>query len=399
MASKTIATQYFMKSYDDSLEARKAINKLGVIVSNDNDVLIFTSGKKNTNCYTRECNGLILEKNTYKILAIPPRNLVKNIDFDSVNRLLYQGLYKIYKINEGSIITFYYYNNEWRLSTSNGCNVANNKWDKKTYKEMVVECLEIYDISWDDFIKTLDTKHCYSFGFKHPDIHKFKDGKDYNVWFVHSINLDEEDPNYLWASNQSPIEKNSNQEEVRDVADVKDLYKTASESLDVYLNCKEHKVPVYGFIMRSINIEIAGSYSDIIIESSLFKAIKNIWYDRNINKLCFDDKLEKESIIPLFAYLDQRKYENFNLLFPEYKPKLDFISLQLDRVSDSAVLLINGDSTDTKHAEVAKKILIQYKLDNVKLDLKTKSNEDKKRIIHSYMCHISFLYYLLPLMS
>jgi len=396
MASKTIATQYFMKSYNDFMEARKAINKLGVLVSNDENVLIFTSGKKNSNCYTRECNGLVLEKNTYRILAVPPRNLVKIINFDSVNRLLYQGLYKIYRINEGTIINFYYYNDEWVLSTTNGCNVANTKWEEKTYKEMIMECLEKYGIEWNEFLENLNKKSCYSFGFKHPDIHKFKEESQYKIWFVHSINLDESDNNYLWAINTSPIPKIPSQEEIENVGDVRELFKIANDALENYINDKKI---TYGFIMRSVNVDIAGNYSDILIESSLLKTIRFIWYDKHINRLCFDEKLEKETIIPLFAYLDQRKYENFNLLFPEYKNKMELISNELNNTSDVAVKLINGEKLQNKYSEVASSILEQFKKDNIKLDWTSKNDAEKKKLFHSYMCHCSFMYYLLPLIQ
>jgi hypothetical protein len=78
---------------------------------------------------------------------------------------------------------------------------------------------------------------------------------------------------------------------------------------------------------------------------------------------------------------------------------MELISNELNNTSDVAVKLINGEKLQNKYSEVASSILEQFKKDNIKLDWTSKNDAEKKKLFHSYMCHCSFMYYLLPLIQ
>ena len=162
---KTLATKYFMQSSTSAESARLELYQQGIKTSYNEEVMIFTTlhTAKNTlkNHYLQECNGLILEQKTWRPLVVPPKTLRFNIDTDASNRYLHQGLYHIYKAQDGTCFNLYFYGNKWVISTARGHTMNDVKWNNsKTYQEIITECLEKIGLSWEDFINQLNKKNC-----------------------------------------------------------------------------------------------------------------------------------------------------------------------------------------------------------------------------------------------
>ena len=169
----------------------------------------------------------------------------------------------------------------------------NIKWDEnQTYQELISECLDKRGYTWKKFTELLDVKNCYSFGFKHPKLHKFShdDSSIYKIWHIQYINLDNSSIHYMWSQDKSPIYNIVDQQLYdKPVDNIKDLYNKASNALNNYISGID-KEPCYGFILRSVNFRLTGQNSDLFIESSLMRTIRKIWYENKFISLCRSNK-------------------------------------------------------------------------------------------------------------
>ena len=140
------STPYFLKIKED--------------INFPNIFLIHTTENSDLNYkLVRECNGIIIEKNTYKILCYTfdkcYEDLNENFDYDN--------LY-IESCIEGTLIRLYFYNNKWMVSTKRCIDATKSKWlSDKNFFELFLECTNI------NLMETLNKNHCYSFVLAHPE--------------------------------------------------------------------------------------------------------------------------------------------------------------------------------------------------------------------------------------
>jgi len=111
-----------------------------------------------------ECNGIILEKDTLKIVCytfdkcIDQENIPENINTED--------LYFEYSL-ESTLIRAFYYNDEWILSTKKCINARRAKWlSSKNFVELFFEYIDIQNY---DIFQKLNTSCCYSFLITHPE--------------------------------------------------------------------------------------------------------------------------------------------------------------------------------------------------------------------------------------
>jgi hypothetical protein len=422
--NQVLATQYFMSTHSNITDACSELYSLGIKTSFNDDLMIFstqhTSKNNINNTYAQECNGLILEKDTWKPLVVPPRSLRFNIDTDASNKFLHQGLYHIYKAEDGTCFNMYFRNSgevsnndsketgRWVISTARGYDMNNVKWDSKTYQEIIAECLERIGLTWETFTSQLNVNHCYSFGFKHPSFHKFFEGKDtpvYKIWFIQSVNLETDSEKYLWASDKSPIAIINNQEVYAGpVGNLRELYKLASCALDDFIGVG---TVCYGFILRSANFEQTEYHSDLFIESILMRTIRKFWYENTIISKCHKNNWTKEKTITLYAFLDTSNYELFRLLFKQYTNEMDQYAVMLNDITNLMVRLVKepsvleiedqkGEMTEQtrKYLETSKNLLQSFK-DNIRYNINNKSADQLKKAFYEFNCHPNSLEFLM----
>jgi hypothetical protein len=401
-ARKTLATEFFMRGHADVNSARQELLRMGIKTSYDTNVMIFSTLHSNknvlSNAYAQESNGLVLEQKTSKPLVVPPRSLRFNIDTDASNRFLHQGLYHVYRVQDGTCFNLYHYHGSWVISTSKGYNMNNICWDGASYQQIVTECLEAIGLTWDTFTEQLDKTRCYSFGFKHPSFHKFFEGSDspiYKIWFIQSVNLDENSSEYLWASDKTPIGIIEPQvTHMGPVNNLKELYKIASCALENFMANNEVN---YGFILRSVNFEATGFHSDLFVESSLMRAIRRFWYENNLIDMCHKNKWPKEMAITLNAYLDSSTYEMFLLMFKQYTDTLASYSGIVQSVVLGMIELSKNRNADIAQTNSVAASMLQSFTDTTKHNLASKSDEEKRKIFTHYVCHPSSLELLMPM--
>lgn len=109
-----------------------------------------------------ECNGIILDKNTFKIICY---TFNKCIDSNAIDvNLNYDNLYYETAL-EGTLIRLYFYNDIWNLSTKKTINASKSKWlSNKSYSELFYE-----SFTNDNCITNLNKNYCYSFIITHPE--------------------------------------------------------------------------------------------------------------------------------------------------------------------------------------------------------------------------------------
>lgn len=395
---ETLAVIHFAKQHKTFEDLRKALYALGIKSSFDQNRVIFntlhSSKAEITNIYQQECNGLVLSKDTtlnskeeWKILCVPPRSLRFNIDTNQSDIYLHQGLYHIFKVQDGTCVNLYYYQNRWVIATASGYEMNNIKWESQTYQELFTECLEHLEtpLTWEEFTEKLDVQHCYSFGFKHPKFHRFRERQVdslYRLWFIQCVNLDPTNENYLWASDNgiNGIPVQSRYEE--SVNNLTDLYKLASNALLNYIEYGEP--PCFGFILRSVNFEKTGFHSDLFIESTLMRSIRKTWYENSMIELCHKKNWQshKETIITLHSYLDSERYEVFQLLFPQYQDQCDLYANDIRQIIDQMIL--SDNIKDGKYSNIAQTFLVNFNK-SIKYDVSKKSADQKRKIYFSWI--------------
>jgi hypothetical protein len=325
-------TQEDQKNYDDTT---KPIPKKKII---------FTSkpNAKYDNPIVRECNGIVMELGSHKIIAYPPDNFVPFLAEEVKKNINH---YYIFKANQGTIITLGYYPptnfNEldpstygttidgWNISTRNGVDVGDLKWNKtnKTYKEILLEIIDrtIFD--------KLNKKYCYTLGFTYPDCHVFNVTNS-QVWFIQSRCLDANEKSYLipnFINNDLGLPNH----EIVNVEKISNLITSATDALMQYIN---GGVINYGYILRSVNREKTGKYSDIYIESSLSSILKTLIYNTNLTL----------PFIIVDSYISLSKSNIFITLFPQYKKIYENLDNLFCKLTDLVLYKFIFDIFNTK---------------------------------------------------
>lgn len=132
------------------------------------------------NKIVNECNGIILDKNTLKIVCYTfdkcsdEQNIPDNLD---KNKLFLE-----YAI-EGSLIRLYYYDNKWILSTKRCIDASKSKWlSDKNFVELFNECLGNINMN-------IDTNYCYSFIISHPENNIFSKNNTPKLYHISTRNM------------------------------------------------------------------------------------------------------------------------------------------------------------------------------------------------------------------
>ena len=163
-------TNFIQKNNITNFESLKSIlenDPYNLKIKEDNTLqtlcLIHNQDKSDfNNKIVNECNGIILDKNTLKIICY---TFDKCEETNSPNNLDTNQLFIEYSM-EGSLIRLYNYDNKWMLSTKRCIDAGKSKWlSTKNFVELFYECLG--DINLLD--QSIDPKYCYSFIISHPE--------------------------------------------------------------------------------------------------------------------------------------------------------------------------------------------------------------------------------------
>jgi hypothetical protein len=159
-----------LKDFDKICKVLKNEPYYGKIKWSKNLYLISYSDQSDKdNEIVQEMNGIILEKNTNKVIANCTK-IIKEKTFEEFddNFTTDHEKYLIDEIDDGTNIRFYYYNNKWNIATNKNINAYYGYWyhRNKSFGEMVDEYL---DKNKGKFYKILDKQYTYFYTLTHPD--------------------------------------------------------------------------------------------------------------------------------------------------------------------------------------------------------------------------------------
>jgi hypothetical protein len=241
-----------------------------------------------------ECNGIILEKDTFKIICYTFNKSLDKLEFDP--RLNLNELYVEYAL-EGTLIRLFYYNNSWNISTKKCIDASKSKWiSNKNFTQLFQECIQ--NIS---FIENLNPDCCYSFVLTHPENRIVVNYIEPKIFHISTRNM-----KTLEEINESiGVEK-----VLKNRIDQKDL----PELLNKLFN--ETSLFYEGYILSDNN------FNRQKIKSNIYTSVRNIWGNTN-NRFIRYAELRKN--IDLF-YTYMYYFPSDKVMFELYENRIVYLA-------------------------------------------------------------------------
>ena len=294
--------------------------------------IILTNNKKAMHTNTlleRQCNGVVLEYPSWKVLAVPMHAITINGRIPKETEL---SNYSVYAINDGTTVTMYHYDGKWCLSSANGFNVSDYQWiGSTTYWDALSEVLANYpDFSWDKLDKNLS----YTIGFCHKDFQPLPTNKQ-RAWFVQSCDLSALNTkgklsiNYesnIGIPNQTPVQM----PEGDHAAWLHDSNASALTSYTTSIHRSEQQVPMhYGWILRHND-----GTSSLMFESTLLTKVRQLMYNmpKKNSLIVLTTPRERLEYLLLKSYLNTSTRFTFIELFPQFSPRYAYYEKIFERV-------------------------------------------------------------------
>lgn len=157
------------KNISDFFEIKTLLQEepYNLIVKEDNDfpnLYMITYDRNISNLESsvvKQCRGIILEKNTNKIVCY-----TFNKGVDSVGELDWDSV-KVELSIDGTQIRLFYYDGKWNFATTRCIDAKKSRWfSNLSFYQMYEDCLNGMDGEYD--YDALDKKCCYSFVICHP---------------------------------------------------------------------------------------------------------------------------------------------------------------------------------------------------------------------------------------
>ncbi len=262
-------------------------------------VVLFT--RKNNadfkNPIVKECNGLVLGYNDgWSLLAMPQHAFcTSKISMRKLGDMYTSGYYDVFEVLDATILTLYFYEGKWRISSTKGYDIGDVKMiNIMTFMEAIEHLM------WTKYkafkFDKLNVRCSYTIALRHSEYHIFdetkylanrtknvpKPGVDMNSYIMLLAVADLD--SMTFDTKHVPGVPMQNPIHMKD-STVPTLINYAMSAYDKY--AKAHKLqlfkykPLYGYILRSRNKNVPDEYSTIFIESSLFKVIKRGLYHNN----------------------------------------------------------------------------------------------------------------------
>jgi hypothetical protein len=305
----------------------------------------------------RQLNGIVLECNTWKVLAVPscsffrnasPQNIVANI-----------ASYDIYEIIDGTVVTLYHYNGSWRLSSANGYDVSQYTWlVEKTYWDAIADLATRYP----EFkFENLSKRTCYTIGFRHKWFHPLMSDPE-RLWLIQACNLDVAD-NVLIADGDSVVpmiirELNDVglpvQQPLRTVVTGQDLYNQLTleneSAIQKYTSmlASGAAVPHYGYFMRSRST--ASSLCDLMLPSNLLLMLQRTIYDLPRKRKPHESPITHQNrlnYVTLRAYLSVFTKFEFITMFPQFSQTYEHFDIMFNKLTNRVIALTTEGPSPT----------------------------------------------------
>lgn len=307
-----------------------------------------------------ECNGIVLDADTWRPLAVPPAAFNHHPNRGAVDALLAENLYDAIRVDDGTVITLYRWNHptggpRWAMASSNGYDVSGLLWcGPLTYAEVFADLVRrLYPAAATETgmsivrgaggtrldFANLDPRFCYTVGFRHHNFHPLRDDPE-RIWQIQAADVS--NPAFPVSHGAVGIPGIPHQATVDlgaifgvpTFASIVRAGETAVATAEAFIakNRVEKRSPApggalpielhYGFILRSRDRARTLQYSDILVGSPLLERVRKVVYERAPaavrDTLSAEDRLEYNA---LRAYLTNTDRAAFLALYPDWAAK------------------------------------------------------------------------------
>lgn len=292
------------------------------------------------NPITKECNGVVFgynpkNKMKWRVIAYPPECFNMNpLSIQKMNKYYLSNAYQIYESLDGTMLTLYYYKGEWRMSSYKGYDVTILPFcNEKSYMDVF---LELTKQKYPTFsFDRLQKNKSYTICLRYHPYHIFDEhlGMETSIevnsyiMLIQSVDLSKERqqvfdirPQYnddIGLPVQTPVSYNEKT--------ITNLFNYAKQSYskyerDIRMNGYLTKKPLYGFILRSKNIE--HEYRNIYIESSLMKFIRLALYNPKKNAKTNNHDIP---FLQISTILNRSNYQKYYMIFRQFSNEYDIL--------------------------------------------------------------------------
>lgn len=314
----------------------------------------------------RECNGVVIDTNTWRILALPPpQHVSSGIIGKKINYLLKKGTFDVIPIQDGTIVTLYSWEHptegrKWAISSSRGYDVSSFTWSGPlTYAEILDD---LFSRLYPEFkeqtgmkllrdgkkthlsFANLDHTRSYTIGFRHHNFHPLLKDPE-RIWQVHSANLSCIFPTISYQIGLPVIPFQRALQNVDGGITFDELVGTSKNSVDnakKYITSKysaDDTSPqekfVYGWLLRTRQ---PTKYPNFIIRSYLLNTVRRLIY-KDIPRTLKQNvsPLHRLEFITLSQYFreDTRDYKIFTALFPHLYKRVSTYQTVTDSIVNS----------------------------------------------------------------
>ena len=192
--------------------------------------VIFNDSNSNIeNEFVRFFNGVIIDKNTLKIVCY---TFDKCMEDNVINKELFDTDMIIQPVFEGTLIRVFYHNDRWNISTKKMINAFNAKWaSEKSFGEMFNEIFGDYS----EYSKVLpNTNYCYSFLMGHKENNIIKNDNNY---IIHLNTID------LENNIEIDFQLNNESRNISHINNYKsDIMNMNQESMENYINSLKNNI-------------------------------------------------------------------------------------------------------------------------------------------------------------
>ncbi len=169
MESQFLITDY-IKNLEDTDSLRNNLYKKGIMTKyfeDDNLLLVYTKFEDSPYSKTKlknECRSLIIDVEKKQIVSYTCNTPICNLE--AMNYLLEHNdnTMEIYKCYEGTLMSLFFNNGKWYLSTRRCLDSKTSVWNESSHYDLFMDVLkeEGYD-TLEDFTKLLNDNYCFNF--------------------------------------------------------------------------------------------------------------------------------------------------------------------------------------------------------------------------------------------
>lgn len=294
-------------------------------------VLGINSHKRLMSKLQNECNGVVISS-LGRVLAYPPPAFTECLSKD-VNKKMAENFYDVYRVDDSTIVTLYYWDTKWAIASSKGYDVSTLRWiGKRTYAEVIYDLavrlypgfVEATGISLESgrlsFKNVLEVGKSYTIGFRHHDFHPLKaDAENLKVLAIADLET-------LQFVNDARLPFIGFQERILESFASLDAIKAANHdalasavtAVDSYFETGAIANFNYGYILRAKDRS-----ESVLIASNLLATMRKIYAapPRELSSELRPENRFEYSVAR--AYLTMTDKYDFISLFKDWKPRFD----------------------------------------------------------------------------